>query len=203
MLIKVCGITQYDQAKALDAFEVDFIGQIFYDKSPRFVHEVISNCLAPRVGVFVNESIDMVTSTCNKHNIKSVQLHGVESPEYCMELKSQGFKVFKAVAVDDQIQADIQDYEASVDYLLFDTASKQHGGTGQHFNWEILEHHAIEIPFFLSGGISIEDVDQIMEIKAHQKNMIGVDINSRFETSPGIKDLDLVNRFIKKIKHHD
>ncbi len=203
MLVKVCGITQKDQAQNIHESGADLIGHIFYEKSQRFLSKAVEVDGMQRVGVFVNDSFSKIVDTCREHQLQWVQLHGNESPELCRHLKNKGYKVIKAIPVNSKIPKNHVNYKEVVDFILFDTASVNHGGTGKKFDWTIFHHENIETPFMLSGGISETDVDEIRSIRELQKNLIGVDINSRFEISPGIKNLDMVKTFIQKIKQYD
>jgi phosphoribosylanthranilate isomerase len=206
MNIKVCGITQLKQLQQLDALNVDFAGLIFYDKSPRF----IGNSITPeelrdadfdikKVGVFVNATEDEILTTVEAYSLDIVQLHGDETPAFCEEI-SEEVEVIKAIRIGDNATIDslIKEYDAVCDYYLFDTSSTAYGGSGKKFDWQILAKAKIEKPFFLSGGIGIDDIDNINAF--HHPDLFGVDINSKFETAPGIKDLSLVVQFKQALK---
>lgn len=204
MQIKVCGITDLEQATALQAMGVDYIGFIFYPASKRYVLEKLSlTDLASfkpvgvkKVGVFVNEPLDQLLETVNAAGLNLVQLHGDESPDYCAAVRQKvvTIKVFRVGAT----VPDFAAYEASVDYFLFDTDSALYGGTGQHFNWELIKGSTMLKPFFLSGGIGPNDVQgiQVMEKTKAGKSLLALDINSQFELAPGMKDLEKIKIFI-------
>lgn len=204
MQIKVCGITNLEQATALQVMGVDYIGFIFYPASKRYVLEKLSlTDLASfkpvgvkKVGVFVNEPLDQLLQIVQSAGLDIVQLHGDETPEYCAALRQKvvTIKVFRVGAA----VPDFAAYEASVDYFLFDTDSALYGGTGQHFNWELIKGSTIPKPYFLSGGIGPNDVQgiHVMEKTKAGKSLLALDINSQFELSPGMKDLEKIKIFI-------
>ena len=204
MQFKVCGITNLEQATALQAMGVHYIGFIFYPASKRFVLEKLSlTDLASfkpvgvkKVGVFVNEPLDQLLQIVVSAELDIVQLHGDETPEYCeaVRQKVQTIKVFRVGAA----VPDFVAYETSVDYFLFDTDSALYGGTGQHFNWELIKGSNIPKPYFLSGGIGPNDIQgvQVMEKTKAGKSLLALDINSQFELAPGMKDLEKIKIFI-------
>jgi phosphoribosylanthranilate isomerase len=204
MQYKVCGITNLEQATALQAMGVQYIGFIFYPASKRYVLEKLSiTDLAnfkpegvKKVGVFVNEPLDQLLQIVQAAGLDIVQLHGDETPAYCTSVRQKvaTIKVFR-------VGADVPDfaaYEASVDYFLFDTDSALYGGTGQHFNWELIKGVTIPKPFFLSGGIGPNDIQgiHVMEKTKAGKSLLALDINSQFELAPGVKDLEKIKIFI-------
>jgi phosphoribosylanthranilate isomerase len=197
MNLKVCGITQLKQLQQLDAMDIDFAGLIFYEQSPRFLSNKISSEQIKeadfdlkKVGVFVNQSFDEIMGIVEDYGLDIVQLHGKETPALCKELSDE-IEVIKAFQVADEMNIDklIAPYDAVCDYYLFDTASQKEtlGGTGQQFDWSILSKSKIEKPFFLSGGISLQDADNIK--KFSHPDLFAIDINSKFETSAGVKDM--------------
>jgi len=207
MQVKVCGITQLEQAQALDAMGVNFIGFIFYPVSKRYVLSQLtlvqlaafkpSN--AKKVGVFVNETLEQVMTTVNEAGLDLVQLHGDESIDYCSALNNlvpvmKVFRVGKALP-------DYAGYENAATYYLFDTDSALYGGTGQHFNWELIKNENFNKPYFLSGGIGPNDIHglEVMQKTKAGKNLAVIDINSQFETSPGIKNVEKIKTFIDAI----
>jgi phosphoribosylanthranilate isomerase len=204
MQFKVCGITSIDQAIALQAMGVHYIGFIFYPSSKRYVLDQLSladlanfkPADAKKVGVFVNEPLEQLLETVNAAGLDLVQLHGDESPDYCAELRQQvtTIKVFRVGAA----VPDFAAYESVVDYFLFDTDSALYGGTGQHFNWELIKGSTIPKPYFLSGGIGPNDIQgvQVMEKTKAGKTLLALDINSQFELAPGMKDLEKIKIFI-------
>lgn len=199
-LIKVCGMTAGDNIQKVEALGVDFLGMIFYPKSPRFIKEKPSYLpsRAKRVGVFVNASPEVIQIQDIRYRFDYIQLHGCESPSDCQALKDYGFKIIKAFSIESN--EDIlktNDYEGLCDYYLFDTKCKEVGGSGRTFDWSILEEYKGKTPFLLSGGLSLESIDQIKAFK--HPMLAGYDLNSRFETEPGIKDTDRIKEFIDKL----
>jgi phosphoribosylanthranilate isomerase len=205
MKIKVCGITSVEQLEALQQFKVDYAGLIFYPKSARYAgekledkKEAIRNLTIKKVGVFVNAELEEVKRKIKDFGLTAVQLHGDESPDYCKELMAtmQVIKVFR-VGEAQNLKDRIEPYKSACHYYLFDTDTKLYGGSGKSFNWQLLEGLELGKPFFLSGGIGPEDVSKL---KMFQNPFVEVvDINSCFETSPGIKNMDAVAQFVKSI----
>ena len=208
MNIKVCGITEMKQLQQLDGLEIDFAGLIFYKDSPRYVGDKISgkdlkraDLDVKKVGVFVNPEMIDVLDAIDNYGLDVVQLHGDESPEMCEDLSSE-VEVIKAFRVTDSADIDkmVTPYDAACDYYLFDTGGlkESFGGTGQQFDWSILSKAKIEKPFFLSGGIGLEDAEKIKAFK--HPDIFGVDINSKFEMGPGVKDMSKVLQFKMAMK---
>jgi phosphoribosylanthranilate isomerase len=204
--IKVCGMRDPENISGVIASQPDFIGFIFYPKSKRFVgFEPSSEMLAAvpdsvkKVGVFVNENTAKVLEICLNWKLDVAQLHGNESPEYCRQIKDSGIIVFKAFSVDESFDfAILKDYSGVCDYFLFDTKGQLPGGTGQKFNWQLLENYKDDVPFFLSGGIGPDDLEAVLNFQ-HPK-LFGIDINSGFEISPALKDAGKVHAFIKIVR---
>ncbi|MDH6309816.1 phosphoribosylanthranilate isomerase [Dysgonomonas sp. PFB1-18] len=205
MNIKVCGMKYPDNIKELGKLPIHFMGMIFYPKSPRFVGSLtlsdLNSALPPyieRVGVFVNESIEYIIEKTNLYNLNLIQLHGNESVEFCEEL-SKAMPIIKAFNVSKPADFEqTKSYEDSCSYFLFDTKTPQYGGSGQKFDWEILSEYRGNTSFFLSGGISVEDADSIKQIN-HPK-FYGIDLNSKFEIAPGLKDIEQLQQFIKALR---
>ncbi len=210
MNIKVCGITQVKQLQKLDAMEIDFAGLIFYKESPRYAADKISKDdlkLADfdikKVGVFVNQSYDEIMKITEDYHLDVVQLHGDETPFFCKEL-SEEIEVIKAfrLGTGNEINIDklVQKYDDSCDYYLFDTGGQKEtfGGTGIQFDWNILTASRIEKPFFLSGGVGLNDAAKVKAF--NHPDFFAVDINSRFETTPGVKDMAMVLKFVKEVR---
>ncbi len=198
---KVCGLR--DNIEEVVALGPDYVGFIFYPKSPRFVGLDFKMPLIPhtvkKVGVFVNEKKDTVLMTCKKHHLDFVQLHGSETPEFCMEIKKKGYGVIKAFAIGDATDFHTMfQYRDTVDYFLFDTKTDVYGGSGQKFNWSLLQYYTLNIPYFLSGGIDLESIGEIMKLKSPL--LYAIDLNSRFEVRPGRKDLERLKKFETRLK---
>jgi phosphoribosylanthranilate isomerase len=203
MNIKVCGITEMKQLQQLEGLDVDFAGLIFYKESPRYIGSKLSGKEVKKadfdlkkVGVFVNPELIDVLDAIDEYGLEVVQLHGDESPEMCDDLSGE-VEVIKAFRItgDEDIDKLVAPYDAVCDYYLFDTGGLKEslGGTGKQFDWNILRKAKIEKPFFLSGGIGVEDAAKVKAFK--HPDFFGVDINSRFETAPGIKDMSKVLQF--------
>ena len=197
MNIKVCGITELKQLQQLDGLDIDFAGLIFYPESPRYVGDKLpkrevkkADFDLKKVGVFVNPEMIDVLDAIDDFGLEVVQLHGDESAGMCEDLSSE-VEVIKAFRItgDENIDELIAPYDAVCDYYLFDTGGlkESFGGTGKQFDWGILTKAKIEKPFFLSGGIGVQDASRIKAFK--HLDFFGVDINSQFETAPGVKDM--------------
>lgn len=200
MNIKVCGITDMKQLQQLDGLDIEFAGLIFYPESPRYVGDKLSGKDVKKadfdlrkVGVFVNPELIDVLDAIDEYGLDVVQLHGDESAEMCDDLSTE-VEVIKAFRItgDEDIDELVAPYDAVCDYYLFDTGGlkESFGGTGQQFDWSILSKAKIEKPFFLSGGIGVEDLARVKAFK--HPDLFGVDVNSRFESSPGIKDMSKI-----------
>jgi phosphoribosylanthranilate isomerase len=199
--IKVCGMRDPENIKAVDALHPDYMGFIFYPPSPRYIAPgtLLPDTKAHRVGVFVNASMEEIIKTTREHGIPTVQLHGNESPDFCQELTNMGYEVFKAFRVDENTQTiEIEPYALACAYLLYDTKAQAAGGTGQKFDWSVLNHLDPLGPFILSGGIGPDDAEIIHNLNL--KNIKGIDLNSRFELEPALKNVDLLFNFIQKFK---
>ncbi|MCJ8211099.1 phosphoribosylanthranilate isomerase [Mucilaginibacter sp. RS28] len=210
MKIKVCGLKETENIKAVAALQPDYIGFIFYPRSPRYNPELSAEALKSlplnikKVGVFVNAGTEDVKEKIAQYGLDVVQLHGSESPEECAVLKSEA-EVWKAFGVDENFDfANLEAYKGAVDYFLFDTKTKEHGGSGRIFDWNILENYRLDVPFFLSGGLSPENIKNVKELKHPQ--FFGVDLNSRFETEPGIKNTEQLKQafaILKQTAEHE
>lgn len=205
MKIKVCGMTRATDLQVLADEQVDFAGIIFYERSPRFAgnkldaRAVRDISTIRKVGVFVDAPEALVLRTVADYGLDMVQLHGSETPACCETIRKT-VPVVKAFRIGENVnwEQTMIAYIPVTDYFLFDTASaKGYGGTGERFNWLLLTTYPFQHPYFLSGGISEEDAEEITAL--HLPGLFAVDINSRFETSPGIKDLQQVSRFVKQI----
>jgi len=184
----------------------DYMGFIFYPKSKRFIGfepslEVLA--IVPdsvrKVGVFVDETLEKVLEIYQNWDLDVVQLHGNETPEYCQQIKDSGITVFKAFSVDEEFDfSKLQSYSGVCDFFLFDTKGRLPGGTGQKFNWQLLENYKGDVPFFLSGGIGPDDLEAVLNFRHPQ--LFGIDINSGFEISPALKDIEKVKLFISGIR---
>jgi phosphoribosylanthranilate isomerase len=197
MKVKVCGINDLDAMANLEKIgSIDFLGFIFYEESKRFVKITLPEIkVKNRVGVFVNETESFIKEKIKQYDLDFVQLHGNESPEFCRRIK-KNIPVIKAFGVDSNFAFSIlNQFVDAVDYFLFDTKTEIHGGSGLKFNWNLLANYTLTTPFFLSGGISPNDVSDIKKLS--HPAFYGLDLNSGFELEPGIKDVEKVNTFIK------
>ncbi|MFN2437867.1 MAG: phosphoribosylanthranilate isomerase [Chitinophagaceae bacterium] len=205
MKIKVCGITRLEQLQQLQELAIDYAGMIFYKGSKRFAGDSfdkqkpeIRNLKIKKVGVFVNEKFETIKKAIDDYDLHAVQLHGDETDEFCLEFmdKVKVIKVFR-LAGNETIDELTKPFQNACDYFMFDTSPAKpslYGGTGLQFNWSILEKAKIDKPFFLSGGIGLEDLEKINSFE--HPCLFAVDVNSRFEISPGVKDMEKVKRFI-------
>ena len=199
MIIKVCGMRDSENIQQVEELRPDWLGFIFWPKSSRYVSTFpgYMPTHAKRVGVFVDEDIETVRQTAGNYALDIIQLHGQESPEYAAQLRE--WDVVKAISVSSR--EDImtyQSYEGLVDYFLFDTKCKTVGGSGQQFDWQGLDAYDGQTPFLLSGGIGPDDAERVSTFRHPQ--CIGIDLNSRFETAPGLKDIHKLKEFIKKLR---
>lgn len=193
MKVKVCGLRELENIKAVEALKPDFMGFIFYRDSPRYIGEPdefyldeVSSDIT-KTGVFVNEHEDAISKLIYKYKLDAIQLHGNETPEFC-DLFKHEVQVIKAFGVDENFDfGQLEAYKNNVDYFLFDTKTVTHGGSGRIFDWKILSKYKLDVPFFLSGGLSADNINAVKEIK--HPMFYGVDLNSRFEISPGLKDI--------------
>ena len=208
--LKVCGLTKINQIQELISLNTDFLGFIFYEKSPRFVlnhlslEEISEINHQGKVGVFVNETVEKISEISEKAKLNFIQLHGDEDEEFVKKLRlslSKNIKIIKVIRIGnqsfDELQKTINQQPSTVNYLLFDTDSKTFGGTGKTFDWQILNEIEIPIPYFLSGGISLENIHQLSTIN---QQPLALDINSKFEIEPGIKNLEKIKNFTQIVK---
>lgn len=204
--IKVCGMRDPGNIRQIAVAGPDILGYIFFKGSKRYVGENPDNSLFTQIpetvekaGVFVNELPEKICIAAGRYNLQIIQLHGSETPHVCEALRYTGLQVIKAVGISGSsgFKA-LEAYKNTCNYFLFDTASVHHGGTGIKFNWHILNDYKLDIPFFISGGISPDDTDILLRL--NHPSFYGVDINSRFEISPGLKDVQRVKEFIDKIR---
>ncbi|MCU0349138.1 MAG: phosphoribosylanthranilate isomerase, partial [Saprospiraceae bacterium] len=207
MKLKICGLKHPANVHQLLILEPDYIGFIFYKKSPRFVGEVadlgwVRELPGPtkKVGVFVNEEMEVMKNTAESLGLQVVQLHGDESPEVCNALKMSGLEVWKAFGVDEDFDfGKTAAYADCCDKFLFDTKGKDRGGNGVTFDWGLMEKYQGETPFILSGGIGPQMAGQLSESFKLSESCPAIcaalDINSRFETEPGLKDFELIKTF--------
>ena len=216
MRIKVCGLREPENILAVASLPVDWLGFIFYAKSPRAVKADLGEWLSKqeealtgkkRVGVFVNAEIEEVLNAVHDFQLDYVQLHGEESPEYCQLIRNlmettsmRKAQLIKAFRVSEAFNFDsVYHYASHCAFVLFDTMGKNHGGNGTQFNWELLNKYQGVTPFLLSGGIGPEDVEAVQAFRHPQ--LYGIDVNSKFETSPGVKDFEALKTFVESVKN--
>lgn len=199
----------------LDASDLlpDYLGFIFYPQSPRYVGDSFILPELPeqiqKVGVFVNQNSDFILSKINIYKLNLIQLHGYESPGFCQQLKLQAlknassFKIMKAFGMNENFDfSQIIDYEPFIDFILLDTKTPQFGGTGQSFDWQLLQNLKTQKPIFMSGGISLDNLDSLLTfINTTSLNIVAIDVNSRFEVSPGLKDIEKLKTLTNKVNH--
>jgi phosphoribosylanthranilate isomerase len=204
--IKVCGMRESDNLAALVELQPDFIGFIFYDKSPRFMGDSLDEVqlkAIPRstkkVGVFVNANPDYILKTVRKYDLQLVQLHGSESPDFCKSLKNKGINIIKAFAIDEAFNfSSLNNFKPHCDFFLFDAKGQNPGGNGVAFDWKVLSNYDNEKPFFLSGGLSLENIEQAAALEGLK--IYGFDINSKFELEPGLKDIDKIEQLLEIVR---
>jgi phosphoribosylanthranilate isomerase len=206
-VIKICGMRESANIQEAAELKPDILGFIFYPESPRFAGEKLDpRILAslPRsvrkAGVFVNSDFNEIQNLIEMYSLDIVQLHGEESPELCRRIKNTGIQVIKSFNIQEKIDFKIcTEFIGNTDYFLFDTKTIKFGGSGQKFNWKLLENYEHAHPFFLSGGISSLDTDKLAGIT--NPSFHGIDLNSRFEIQPGIKDIEKLKIFINGLRH--
>ena len=229
MIIKVCGMREPDNIRALQQINIDWIGFIFYPESPRYVQMISSRAgIIPdyssfkedrpvadkqekrneikRVGVFVDDMPQSIVARVYNYHLDIVQLHGSESRAMIENLSrtlvpdiQPNIKIMKTISVESEDDfKKTEDYEGAVDFFLFDTKCAEKGGSGKRFDWKLLNNYKGKTPFLLSGGISPDMTEEIKSIK--HPLFLGIDINSRFETEPGIKDIEKIADFVKELR---
>lgn len=205
MKLKICGMKQADNIRAVADLKPDFMGFIFYPKSPRYIVGAL-NADEPKTlpksiiktGVFVNESMEAILDHAKTYDLIALQLHGDETPQFCDQLQQLGFIVIKAFRVDEHFDFRTLDaYELSCHYYLFDTKTPAYGGSGKKFDWKILDQYNNSKPIFLSGGIGPGDEEAINTLQ--NLNIFALDLNSKFEIEPGLKDIDKLSAFMENI----
>lgn len=205
MKIKVCGMRDPANIREVVKFKPDLLGFIFYPRSKRYLGSPDPAVFREipygirKVGVYVNETVESIKQMVADLGLDMVQLHGNETPDDCRNIARSGISVIKAFGISGSINNErLREYSGSCEYFLFDTGSAAFGGTGQKFDWHVLEEYKLTKPFFLSGGIGPEDLPSILDLD--HPDLAGIDINSRFETEPGIKDAAKVRDFVQSIR---
>jgi len=204
--VKVCGMRDVRNIRDVSACGPDMLGFIFHPGSARYVgddpdpflfHKAVEGILT--TGVFVNTPVETILGLARRYSLDQIQLHGREGTDACRMIREAGYKVMKAFALSRDFDfSTLAAYGPVCDYFLFDSPSEKHGGSGMKFQWDLLKEYPYKTPFFLSGGIGPEDAGKILGL--HHPALYAVDINSRFEVSPGYKDIHQVKAFISYIK---
>ena len=195
MKLKICGMKNPQNIIEVAALLPDFMGFIFWEKSPRFFTGTLPELpkSIKKVGVFVDATLEEIQFEISKHDLDLIQLHGNESPIFCRQLQEQNIPVIKAFAIDAHFDLEwLSPYEHVTDYYLFDTKGPNPGGNGQQFDWNILKDYKSQKPVFLSGGIDIESMEALKNLHFP---LFAIDVNSRFETDPGLKSTSLLHQF--------
>ena len=201
--IKVCGMKHQQNVDELIRLGVDYLGNIFFDKSPRSIGQSgikLSVSPAKKVGVFVKESIETIKAKTEEHKFDVVQLHGAESNEICKSVKDLGVEVWRVCPITDDFDfTELQNFP-DADFFLFDTKTDKHGGSGKKFNWSLLDRIDKESPkkYFLAGGIGPGDAKEIKSLELDK--LYGLDLNSQFENEPGLKNVDKLKEFLNELR---
>ncbi|HEX8356915.1 MAG TPA: phosphoribosylanthranilate isomerase [Segetibacter sp.] len=194
-----------ENIRQLALLEPDYIGFIFYPKSKRYADSLDTDALnrlplsTKKTGVFVNATFEDISKQIKAYNLQAIQLHGDETPEFCTSFINNDIEVIKAFGIDKQFDFNtLNTYNNAVDYFLFDTKTDQYGGSGQVFNWDLLKMYHLEKPYFLSGGLGVEHLNEIKKI--NDTRLYALDFNSRFELQPGLKDIEKLTSVFNEIK---
>lgn len=200
MKIKLCGLNKKENILLADGVGVDYAGFIFYPKSIRCMVNTLSPddvklTKAKKTGVFVNQSKQDIEVAINRFSLDAIQLHGEESPAFCKFFDDKNIEVIKAFPVDDGFNFySLHAYGNCCNYFLFDTKGKNKGGNGISFNWDVLKKYDMQVPFFLSGGIGPENILQALTL--NYEHLYCIDLNSKVESTPGVKDPDLIKQLM-------
>ncbi|MDT0686079.1 phosphoribosylanthranilate isomerase [Autumnicola psychrophila] len=199
---------QPENVREIAMLQPDYMGLIFYEKSPRFVASEVPEISSTikKTGVFVDAALDFILKKVQEYKLKAIQLHGQETAEFCRKLrdnlKDDNVEIIKVFSVKEEFDfSKLKEYEEVVNFFLFDTKGKNKGGNGVTFDWEVLKNYPSSTPFFLSGGIGLEEIEEINELMTwFQKNgkenlLYAVDVNSRFEDEPGLKNVEKMQLF--------
>lgn len=200
MRLKICGMKYQENISEVAQLKPEYLGFIFYEKSSRFFDDVIPPLpeTIKKVGIFVDEKVEFISGKIEKYKLSVIQLHGHESPEICRLLKSTGAEVIKVFSIKDTFDFSVlTPYEDVCDYYLFDTKGKLPGGNGYTFNWEVLKNYPSTKPYFLSGGIGLDEIETIKDFLKKQESQYchAIDVNSKFEIGAGLKNIELLTEF--------
>ncbi|MDX1327631.1 MAG: phosphoribosylanthranilate isomerase [Arenibacter sp.] len=211
MKLKVCGMKYPDNMLEVAKLQPHYLGFIFWEPSSRFLKAAPTKLpdTIKKVGVFVDATLEEITTKVNQYQLQAVQLHGKESPAFCKNLREieldrpdQKLEIIKVFSIKDNFDfGQLEPYEEVADYFLFDTKGKLPGGNGYAFSWEVLRDYPSQKPYFLSGGIGLEETDKIKEFlqRPESKYCYAIDVNSRFETAPGLKEVEKIKEFKKRV----
>ncbi|RZK71968.1 MAG: phosphoribosylanthranilate isomerase [Pedobacter sp.] len=206
--LKICGMKEPANILEVTALLPDYLGFIFYQPSKRYIDGLLPSFVKDlpagikKTGVFVDEELVKVAELATLYGLNAVQLHGTESAAYCGELRAMlddyGIEIIKAFGIHANFDFSILSaYQAKVDYFLFDTQTPQHGGSGKVFDWSLLDGYKLTKPYFLSGGIGPDSIDELHKI--NDPRLFAIDVNSKFEVAPGLKNIDKLNDFKNRI----
>ena len=205
MKIKICGMRDAENIRALSEFHPDYMGFIFYPVSKRYAGDMDADAVAQipgtikKTGVFVNGSLQVITDTADSYKLQAVQLHGNEEPEICRQLSAHGLEVIKAFGIDDTFNFNtLERYVGAADYFLFDTKTSGYGGSGRMFDWSILDNYKLDLPYFLSGGLNPGNISKLAEI--NDDRFYAADLNSGFEISPAMKNITELRKAINLLR---
>lgn len=205
-LLKVCGMREPDNIAAVAALQPDFMGFIFYPKSSRYVGPELSRAMLAqlpagirKVGVFVDASVAEMLTQVAALGLDMVQLHGHETSATCQALRAAGVPVIKAFAVGEMLDVEVlTPYVGSCDYFLFDTKGVQPGGNGTAFDWNLLAAYELPVPYFLAGGLELAHAEALRNLRL--PGLVALDLNSRFETAPGLKDPEQLRQLFATLR---
>lgn len=205
MKLKICGMKYPNNILEVGSLLPDYMGFIFWDKSARYFDGTLPTLpkTIKKTGVFVNASQDEILSKVTNHDLQAVQLHGHESIAFCQDLKNtlaNTIEIIKVFSVDEAFDFNqLETFETVCDYFLFDTKGKLPGGNGTTFDWKVLEQYPSQKPFFLSGGIGLDEIDLVKQILKTDLPIYAIDVNSKFEIEAGLKNKEKLDRFKQKI----
>lgn len=203
--IKVCGMKHRENIEDVLSLSPDYLGLIFFPGSKRYVESLDTDWInqlsgTKKTGVFVDAALAHVHECVSRFGLQAVQLHGGESAAYCLAVKATGVETIKAFGISEGFDWDqLADYVDAVDYYLFDTKTADHGGSGRSFDWSLLAGYQHDKPFFLSGGLQLDNLEQALALA--DERLYAVDLNSKFELQPGLKDIALLNKAFQNIRH--
>ena len=195
MKLKICGMKYPENILEVSELLPDFLGFIFWEKSSRYFDGEIPEIpkSIKKVGVFVNATLEEISFKIKKYDLDLIQLHGNESPKFCEKLKKENIEIIKVFSVNDDFDFSLlKPFENTCNYFLFDTKGKLPGGNGITFNWQILQQYKLTKPIFLSGGIGLDEIENIKKLNLP---IYAIDVNSKFEIEAGLKNIELLKNF--------